>query len=77
MRKNLNKKNKDLRDRERAQEQELLGKIPKLKQKIEELKEEIDEKNHELDKRMEDSDILKKLYNDGIIDLDGNPVRNE
>ena len=66
-----------MRDRERAQEQELLGQIPKLKQKIEELKEEIDEKNYELDKRMEDSDILKKLYNDGIIDLDGNPARNE
>ena len=66
-----------MRELERVKEQEHLEQIPILKKKIEELKEEVEAKNTELNKRMEDGDILRKLYNEGIIDLDGNPTMKE
>ena len=53
----------------------MLKSIPSLKEEIEELKQMLIEKEREIGEYTEDSKILKQLYEDGIIDNDGNPIQ--
>ena len=48
--------------------------VPQLEQDIEMLKRELIEKEKEIESRMVDADILKGLYEKGIIDIDGNLI---
>ena len=48
--------------------------VPQLEQDIEMLKRELIEKEKEIESRMVDADILKGLYDKGIIDIDGNLI---
>ena len=53
---------------------ELENLIDQQTKQIEQMKEELDEYKNKLEDHMKDSDLLKKLYDDGYIDLDGNPI---
>ena len=48
--------------------------IPSLTDQIEDLKIELLEKEKKLEEYMKDSDILRKLYEDGHIDEYENPI---
>ena len=51
--------------------------VPNLQEEIAYLKKELDLKEDELQRRTEDSEILRSLHKQGIIDEDGNPILEE
>ena len=74
LRKCFIKREKELRAEQKEKDLQLLNSIPSLTEQIEDLKKELQEKEKKLEKYMEDSDILRKLYQDGHIDEHGNPI---
>ena len=77
----LLKKNILCKERERKEEEELerkeeLYSIPLFQNKIRELKEDLAEKNKEIENLERDQDILRDLYERGIIDANGNLIEN-
>ena len=47
--------------------------VPELKRQIEELTYELGQTERQLESRVKDTEILQKLYQNGVIDVDGNP----
>ena len=43
-------------------------------EQIEQTKEELEEYKDRLEEHSRDTDMLKRLYDDGFIDLNGNPI---
>ena len=58
-------------DNKNDQSEDLINQQTK---QIEQMKEELDEYKNKLEDHMKDTDLLKKLYDNGYIDLDGNPI---
>ena len=58
---------------EEEKEQALLSITP-MRREIDELKQELQNKEKELMEFNKDSEILRSLYERGVIDLDGNPL---
>ena len=46
--------------------------VPELKRQIEELTYELGQTEKQLESRVKDTEILQKLYQNGVIDVDGN-----
>ena len=44
---------------------------------IENLKNKLDECKQRIEDYQKDTDVLRKLYQEGYIDLDGKPIHNE
>ena len=55
-------------------EQEYIHWIDKQEEEISILKSELKELNLRLDKHSKDTDLLRRLYEDVYIDVDGNPI---
>ena len=53
----------------------MLKLIQSLREGIEELKHLLIEKDRKFEEKGEDTDILKRIYEDGIIDINGNPIQ--
>ena len=53
----------------------MLKLISSLREEIEELKHMLIEKDRKIEEYSEDTDILKRLYEDGIIDINGDPIQ--
>ena len=70
----INRKEKDLVKKQEVENHRLLESIPDLTGKIEDLKKELVEKDEKIEQYMGDVDILRDLYNRGIIDLNGNLI---
>lgn len=51
-----------------------LGSIPALKQRIEDMEEELRQKQISIDEFSQDSELLKSLYERGVIDANGEPT---
>ena len=47
--------------------------VPELKRQIEELTYELGQTEKQLESRVKDTETLQKLYQNGVIDVDGNP----
>ena len=58
-------------------EQEYINLVEEQEDEIDKLKEELRACKSKLDDYSKDTDLLKKLYDDGYIDLDGNPIERE
>ena len=67
MRNELQRQNEEEKDGQRAA-------IEILQEEITSLKKELLERDKVIDEYENDSEILKSLYNKGIIDLDGNVI---
>ena len=52
----------------------MIGSIPRLESEVEMLKMELELKDEELNDFSNNQEILRKLYDDGIIDRDGNYI---
>ena len=74
LKKTINRKKKDLVKNQEAENHRLLESIPDMTGKIEDLKKELAEKEEKIERYMGDADILRDLYNRGIIDLNGNLI---
>ena len=75
MKRAINKKKIDQREREEKEKNDLLETIPDLRKEIASLKKELIDMEKELNSYSNESEILKSLYNKGIIDLDGNVIQ--
>ena len=51
--------------------------INKQTDEIERMREELENYKQKLEDHSRDTDLLKKLYDDGFIDIDGNLIRND
>ena len=58
-------------------EQEYINCVQEQEDEIDKLKEELRACKSKLDDYSKDTDLLKKLYDDGYIGLDGNPIERE
>ena len=74
LRKAFIKKIKDHNKQEQKEKERLLNLVPEMQAEIERLKKELSSKDDELSRFAEDSQILKDLYSQGIIDESGNPL---
>ena len=54
------------------EEKEAYELVPELKGQIEELTYELGQTERQLESRVKDVEILQKLYQSGVIDVDGN-----
>ena len=70
-RKRINREKAADKDNERKEISEL---IERQVDEIERLKDELNEYKEKIEYHERDSDILKQLYQDGFIDLDGKPI---
>ena len=69
------KHSKDEKKREEEEKNQQLDSIPSLQKEIFDLKELINQKDNEIDLFYDDSKILTKLLEMGVIDRDGNPLK--
>ena len=53
---------------------ELVGLIKQQTKELEDLKEELEDYKERLEDHSKDSEMLKRLHENGYIDLDGNPI---
>ena len=74
MRRAENAKNKIIRKQEEEKKERMADIITELKRDFEILKRELIEKEQEIENRTADADILKGLYDKGIINIDGNLI---
>ena len=74
LRKAFTKKIKDHNKQEQKEKERLLNLVPEMQAEIERLKKELSSKDDELSRFAEDSQMLKDLYSQGIIDESGNPL---
>ena len=74
MRRAENTKNKMIKKQEEEKKERMADMVTELKRDIEILKRELIEKEQEIEDRTADADILKGLYDKGIIDIDGNLI---
>ena len=74
MRRAENTKNKMIRKQEDEKKERMTDMVTELKRDIEILKRELIEKEQEIEDKTDDADILKGLYDKGIIDIDGNLI---
>ena len=75
LRKALIKHEKDKKAETLLKDKQMLKLIPSLREEIEELKHMLIEKDRKIEEYSEDTDILKRLYEDGIIDINGDPIQ--
>ena len=71
LRKKLLRDHREEKNRIKEEKEEALLKVIPMKEEIEELKRELLEKEKQLVEYNKDSELLRNLYESGIIDLDG------
>ena len=74
LKKKLLRDQKEERNRIEEEKEQALLTIEPMKEKIMELKNELQEKEKELNEFNKDSEILRNLFERGVIDIDGNPL---
>ena len=74
LRKKLLRDHREEKNRIKEEKEEALLKVIPMKEEIEELKRELLEKEKQLVEYNKDSELLRNLYESGIIDLDGKPL---
>ena len=74
LRKAFTKKIKDHNKQEQEKNERLINLVTEMEEEIERLRKELSSKDDELSRYAEDSQILKDLNNQGIIDESGNPL---
>ena len=75
LKKAVTKKKKDESMKLDRIKEERLKSIPTLKNEIEELKKELDSCNKEIDQAEHERSMLKKLFDEGFIDRNGNIIK--
>ena len=55
----------------------MIDHINKQADEIEQMREELENYKQKLEDHSRDTDLLKQLYDDGFIYIDGNPIRND
>ena len=76
LKKNILRKERERNEEEELERKEELDSIPLFQNKIRELEEDLAEKNKEIENLEKDQDILRDLYECGIIDANGNLIEN-
>ena len=74
MKKKLLKDEKNKRNQIEKEKEQAIDSIAPLKETIEDLEKELNEKERELEIFSKDSDMLRNLFERGVIDIDGNPL---
>ena len=72
LRKNVIRKNREMREARDKEKEEELASIPGFVVEIDNLRQELEVKEREIELLMADRDILKDLYEKGVIDDKGN-----
>ena len=74
LRKKLLRDQREEKDKIEEEKEQALLSITPMRREIDELKQELQNKEKELMEFNKDSEILRSLYERGVIDLDGNPL---
>ena len=77
MRKAIIKKENERKSEEEEKNREFMNPVPELEEAIKELRDELSQKNQQIEDFERDSEILKVLYKNGIIDLNGNYIERD
>ena len=75
LRKAITRKQKLENEAKQEENEETLKSVPKLQKQIEELEREVTVQQYEIEKNESDRMILKKIYDEGYIDADGNILK--
>ena len=75
LRKAITRKQKLENEAKQEENEETLKSVPKLRKQIEELEREVTVQQYEIERNESDRMILKKLYDEGYIDADGNILK--
>ena len=68
------RRERDAQLNEETKEQKFTNYINRQKDEIDDLKNELKEYKVKYEDRQKDTELLQKLYDNGYIDLDGNPI---